>query len=278
MLWYKEWANSDAHPKIVAAGFWGATVFRALCRVSAEFDLEGRVPPSHGSVAYLAHRLQLDATDATEVQRGIVAAVACRLLARDGDDLLIEGWGDRQSVSCGSGKTSTERSRALRDRRKVDATECNGASLHATDATVEKRRIEERRGEDKRPSVAVAPAAQKPPKKPVDPRHAETVAALVDGWKAKVGTAYHFSGGRDGKAVKQLLGYPEATASEIARRFASYLSDPFNRKQASLAHFVSKWAGLAAGVAQAAPTTRLVSTPEDFEELYPREVNCVFGD
>ena len=154
MLWYKEWANSDANPKIVAAGFWGATIFRALCRTSAEFDLNGRIPPSYASDTYISHRLQLGAecdpfesgaTDATVVQRGIVAAVASGLLVRDGSDLLIDGWGDRQTIGAGSGKTSTERSQALRSRRKADATECNGAPLHATRCNVEKRREDQRR-------------------------------------------------------------------------------------------------------------------------------------
>lgn len=79
--------------------------------------------------------------------------------------------------------------------------------------------------------------------KPTASRHAPAVALLVETWKATVGTAYPFQGGRDGAAVSKLLTYPDASDEEIRRRFAVYLSDAFNVKQASLAHFVAKWAG-----------------------------------
>lgn len=248
MLWYKEWANSDSHPKIVAAGFWGATVFRALCRTSAEFDLNGRIPPQYMTEAYLAHRLQLapefdsldpdDATPATVVQRGLGSAVAAGLLVRDGSVFVIDGWGERQTSATGGGKSNTERSRAFRSRQKEPATAPQRPATDATPATVEKRRVEKK--ED--PAGAVAPPPAKKASPPADSRHARAIAAFKARFEAAhPGSTWRYSDA-DGPALKRVLAFQEATEHELAARMDFAFRDAWFRQNGTLAVFCSKWA------------------------------------
>lgn len=55
------------------------------------------------------------------------------------------------------------------------------------------------------------------PAKPTDPRHAPTVAALVEAFREVTGTDYAFGGGRDAKAVSELLS--KAEPDEIVARW-----------------------------------------------------------
>lgn len=106
-----------------------------------------------------------------------------------------------------------------------------------------------------------------------NPRHQETVDLLVRTWQSVVGSAYQFQGPRDGAAVARLLTFPDATHAEIERRFRVYLADPFSVRQASLAHFASKWSGCVQAAQQRPaqeqrPTTRKLTTQADFDNLY----------
>lgn len=121
-------------------------------------------------------------------------------------------------------------------------------------------------------------STERPSPKTTNPRHQETVELLVRTWQAVVGSAYQFQGPRDGAAVARLIAIPDASATEIERRFRTYLADPFSVRQASLAHFVSKWSGCVAAAQQRPaqeqrPTTRKLVTQEDFDSLYPRTTN-----
>jgi hypothetical protein len=256
MLWYKEWANSDAHPKVIAAGFWGATVFRVLCRASAEFDLNGRIPEQYASPAYLAHRLQLgpefesldpaDATKCNAMQRGIDNATAAGLLVREGPFLLIDGWGDRQAISSGSGRTSTERSQDFRSRQKNPATKRNASPLHAT---LDKRRVDKRRSEEEEPPESASPPSAPDgtdapvPQKPTTPhgRHAATIDLFVRLFAELRGGAYVVAGAKDGSAVKRLLSVKDLADDEIERRMRFAFADQWFRQHGTIADFVSRW-------------------------------------
>jgi len=85
---------------------------------------------------------------------------------------------------------------------------------------------------------ADAPVPLKPP---ANPRHKAVVDLLVAAFTKELKAPYHFVGGKDAAAVKTLLGYGEATDEEIGRRVRVHLADEFNRKQASIAWFVSRW-------------------------------------
>ena len=193
--WYKQDGNSDAHPKVQRAGFWGARVLETLCRVSAEFELGGRVPPHYADPSYLARRMMATDLLPLEEAEAAIAKGLKKLADPDPKWALVEVEEDGSVVILGwrgegEGLSSTERSknhrrvkeleaqleamRALVEGRQAEsaapsgATERNAPTLHATpgdedatnrnDATL-KRRGEEIREEEISPLPPTAGAA-----------------------------------------------------------------------------------------------------------------------
>lgn len=178
MKWIKQHSDSDFHPQIQLAGFWGARVFELLCRVSGQFDLKGNIPPQHLHPELLAKRLQ--ATDilplpeaAKAVADGIQRLVLAGLAEETEDGgLVLDGWERVQ------GGTSTERVRKHRE-RKVKAThqkrketvsavsETQGNEA-VTQETLKKRR-DKSREEERDPPCSPPPGDggdSPPPRKP----------------------------------------------------------------------------------------------------------------
>lgn len=220
MKWYKQDGNSDANPKIQRAGFWGARVYEGLCRISADFELEGRIPAHYADPTYIARRIM--ATDilpleeaeeavAQGLERIAVDDPRWQLVAIDPDGCLtILGWrGDGKDTDALS---STERSRNHRRvkelealveelRAKVEprgnetATPRNATATDATSATEgTNATLEERRGEESREerhssnSAAAEPDPSAPlvlglePEEPPDQRKRFGPAELLGLW------------------------------------------------------------------------------------------------
>lgn len=125
MDWIKDYCASDSHPQMVAAGFWGATTFRLLCRLSGAHKLNGRIPPTYANPAYLAavsglamYPGTIKATPEALMGSALDKLVEVGLLVRDGDDYVIDGWDRKQGQA-----SSTERVQVHRARKRglVDA-------------------------------------------------------------------------------------------------------------------------------------------------------------
>lgn len=174
--WVKQYSDSDFHPQIQLAGFWGARVFEVLTRISGQYDLDGHIPPQHLHPEVLARRLQAtDILPLQEAAKAIGAAIErlCSpevgLLVRlDDGGVLIDGWERIQ------GDKSTERVRRHRARRAaaedeakrqwneqaplpVDAKQDVTVTSRVETPETLKRREEERRGE------AIDPPPKSPP-------------------------------------------------------------------------------------------------------------------
>jgi len=202
--WYKQDGNSDSNPKIRRAGYWGARTYEALCRISADFELGGKIPAHYADPSYLADRtMAIQILPPDEAEAAIAAGLE-RLGTKDPKWALVElhedgsltilGWrGEGQDTDALS---STERSRnfrALQDARKEierltaligdlhpgpqrDATPGNAAATPATPATLATNATfattEERRGEERREDLppptpsAAAPGGTSPPGPP----------------------------------------------------------------------------------------------------------------
>jgi hypothetical protein len=97
MEYVKDLCNSDAHPEMVAAGFWGRFVFRELVRVAGQFDLRGVVPKKYATPGYLAKRSEASEAGIEGVESkladGLRAAASAGLIVDSGDAYEIPGWG-----------------------------------------------------------------------------------------------------------------------------------------------------------------------------------------
>ena len=126
----------------------------------------------------------------------VEALIATGLLTRDGKALEVNDWSEYQGAAVKKAEKDAERKRLARGRRG------DGAGT----ARVQ---YETRRDETKKPPKPTkAPALKAPP----DPRHAPLIAALC-----AAAPGYAFSGGRDAKAVKELLAL--GTDAEILLRW-----------------------------------------------------------
>ncbi|WP_373047199.1 hypothetical protein [Vulgatibacter sp.] len=133
MKWYKQDGNSDSNPKIQRAGFWGARVYECLCRISADFELDGTVPAHYVDPTYLARRMMAtDVLPLEQAEAAISKALAkladpepkWQLIAIDEQgDVTIIGWRRAEEP-----QSSTERSR---NHRKVKELEAQLAELRA---------------------------------------------------------------------------------------------------------------------------------------------------
>jgi hypothetical protein len=85
--------------------------------------------------------------------------------------------------------------------------------------------------------------------------HQEVIAAFEEAWTSVRGGRYQVVGGRDGKAAKQLLKFPDATGPEVRRRMHVALSDPWFQRAGTLATFVARWSNYDAPSAPAARRT-----------------------
>lgn len=114
MEWIKEWTDSDTHPKMVAAGFWGREVFRCLCRLSGYRDLGGEIPTAFLDGGFLANYLGVPGPDAAaNCAQGVRACITSGLLISKKGRALIKSWEDRQP----SQSKDALRKRELRERR-----------------------------------------------------------------------------------------------------------------------------------------------------------------
>jgi hypothetical protein len=121
MDFLKEFPASDMHPQIRRAGFWGATVFRALCRMSARHDLDGEIPPQYQDMDDLADVLRCP-DNADDLRRGLDASVRVGLLRREpigeghGEVWVIDGW---LAIYTEKHKTNAERREAWREKKRA---------------------------------------------------------------------------------------------------------------------------------------------------------------
>lgn len=124
MKWIKQHSDSDFHPQIQLAGFWGARAFELLCRVSGQFDLKGAIPPQHLHPELLAKRLQ--ATDilplpeaAKAVADGLERMIAAGLASRTEDGgLLLDGW---ERIQGGNSTPRVQKHRAKKEKETVSS-------------------------------------------------------------------------------------------------------------------------------------------------------------
>ncbi len=217
MDWYKEHGNSDNHPQIRKAGFWGAQVFRALCRVNTEYDLDGEIPAQYVDPEWLADRLKLTEhdciSDAPEniLALGLSKCVKAGLVRHEADGpFILDGWLRKNPPRDGplSGAERMQKLRARQsdvtprdegDEMKTSQTSQasrdeivsspnvtrDGASRNVT-VTTEEIRGEEKRLEKKRGEETFAPfGANLPPNVPtnvqanVQPKVPETLGQTI---------------------------------------------------------------------------------------------------
>lgn len=158
MEYVKDLCSSDAHPEMMAAGFWGRFVFRELVRISGQFDLRGRIPKKYAAPAYLAKRSDADAAGipdiAAKLSAGLSAAIVAGLVRADGDFIEIPGW-DRFYDS-----SNAKRQKRWRDAHRDEA---EGRNAHnVTPVTESYRNPETRRDEtrqDEKQAAAAVPSA-----------------------------------------------------------------------------------------------------------------------
>jgi hypothetical protein len=117
----KEFPASDMHPQIRRAGFWGATVFRALCRMSARHDLDGEIPPQYQDMEDLADVLRCPG-HAADLGEGLAACFRVGLLRQEalggnqGEVWVIDGW---LAIYTEKHKTNAERREAWREKKRA---------------------------------------------------------------------------------------------------------------------------------------------------------------
>lgn len=187
--WYMHEANSDHHPKIRKAGFWGARAYECLLRVDAEFRLGGVIPPHFADAYYLADRLQAfdilpkaDAVATIAQALQDLASTQSRMWAlieiRNDGTVLLLGRMEEEEAESRRPMTDAERAKAYRDRKKAAAqapTSRDGEGRHVTardegassrptrDVTLkEENRREEIRDPPPTPSAGAEGAADDP--------------------------------------------------------------------------------------------------------------------
>jgi hypothetical protein len=144
---YKKDANFHQNPKVLEAGFWGATVYDALLALNRQHRCEGHIRPRYCRPEYLAWYVGLIGEQswinkpAIEAMRhGLLRASKAKLITMSELGVKIVGWGPDWADS-----SSAERMRRWRDNRKV------------TPVTSRAARGEERRGEDLIPDTRDPP-------------------------------------------------------------------------------------------------------------------------
>ena len=112
MEWIKDYTDSDHHPQMLAAGFWGRAVFHGLCRLSGRFNWRGHIPQKYLAGAYLVGYFGFP-IQPTEAEAAVSALLTHGLLAEEPAGVVIDGWERRQP----SESLSAERSRRWRHKR-----------------------------------------------------------------------------------------------------------------------------------------------------------------
>lgn len=131
--WYRQDGNSDSNPKLQRAGFWAARTFECLLRVSADFNLDGKVPGHYADPTYLAKRMMVTDILPLEEAETVVAKALSRLSDPDPRWTLVEVEEDGTVMILGwrggeEPQSSTERSR---NHRRVKALEARLAEMQA---------------------------------------------------------------------------------------------------------------------------------------------------
>lgn len=111
--WVKVDADIDDHPKACAAGFDACALFQFFLRVNGRREFGGVIPRSYWSTPYVQRKTGLDPS---VVEARIQACVDADLLAIDGSNLVIVGWGGGEWDV--APKTDAERQQNRRDRLK----------------------------------------------------------------------------------------------------------------------------------------------------------------
>lgn len=293
MKWIKQHTDSDFHPQLQLAGFWGARVFEVLCRISGQYDLEGRIPAQHLHPELLAKRLQ--ATDilplpeaaqaiSDAIQRLATAPVNLISLTEDGG-VEIDGWARIQA------EKSTERVRRHRERKAAAKSQGNTTGCVSSGTATEVEREEtvtnvsepvrneaqpgetpKRREEEKRGS----PSSPAPAKAERRKRHlSEAVQAVRDEIARRTGVVYPPSAF---DALETRLRRGDLTPSEALEIARYAASDPFwgGEVKASPStifrpkHFADLLAKARAGAKQPPPNRSSASAPS--EDVYARLV------
>jgi hypothetical protein len=120
MEWIKDYTDSDHHPQMVAAGFWGRVVFKGLCRISGKFNLCGKLRPELVDGDYLAGFLGVPhIDDGSGRSPGDICSIAVERLIKvglitrlKGGMFWIDGWDRKQP----SANPESQRKQNLRDR------------------------------------------------------------------------------------------------------------------------------------------------------------------
>lgn len=146
--WYRQDGNADYNPRMRRAGFWGRTVYWALLRISADFELDGVVPERYADPDYLAERLGLaedpvlaplwasGLSPRDACRNGVTAAVTAGLVRFAGSsqapgELFIVGWEERNEVV----SPGAQRQKRYRENLKRRQLELEAVAQHASHAS-----------------------------------------------------------------------------------------------------------------------------------------------
>src|SRR5258708_4820356 len=110
MEWIKDYTDSDHHPQLLRAGFWGAFLFKGLCRLSGKFGWRGPIPSSYLDPEALAIYFHIpqsctfnqsgqpdDILDPWVIaEQALAACYDVGLLIQERDGANIPGWERKQ--------------------------------------------------------------------------------------------------------------------------------------------------------------------------------------
>jgi hypothetical protein len=238
----------DTDPGLEIAGWCAARVYELLLKVSAQYDLYGRIPAERKSSVWLAKRWNLTAADLPGVRpedfiaNGIARLLETGKLIEDGDAWVIRGWEKFYRPA----KTAAERK--AEQRKREDEARARAEQLESRNVTpVTKER-------DSRDCHAT-PHHSTPhhvTKTETPPRESASVGALEDGIESEFlkqrGVAYSWTAA-DKNALRQKMG---EGVPEILRRWAIALATRYPRCS-SVVDLVRRWNDYAAPEAAGPP-------------------------
>lgn len=173
MLWVKDYTDSDHHPQLLKAGFWGRVVFKALCRLSGKHNWAGHIPKAYLDADYLVAYLEMpdgveydeefEQSVAVPARLNALNAVAklhaAGVLISEAAGSHIDGWERKQP----SATPEAERSRRFRDKENAIATYVSPIATHAngsvTDPNLDIDIEVEREVEESKTTTSAASAA-----------------------------------------------------------------------------------------------------------------------
>lgn len=112
VIYAKVAADLDTNPKVRKAGALGRTVYEFILRRNAARGATGAVPIEDVDPDYMATSLMQPAAD---LEFGLRKAIEARLVAQEGEEIVISGWDDEWARTA---LNATERKRAERARKR----------------------------------------------------------------------------------------------------------------------------------------------------------------